>query len=111
MFALADFDNLRATLFCKSDTRRVRKIRHEVEKLNSATLRLHSLYRLLQGDRRNAVIVCENVFDVSLVVSKDSDRADIRRAFGKNHIALVEKQPGHQIECVLRAGCHNQIVW
>ena len=89
MFALADFNNLRATLFCKSDARWVREIWHQVEKLDSATLCLHSIDCLLQRNRRDALIVCENVFDVRLVVPKDSDRADIRRPFGQNHITFV----------------------
>ena len=97
MLALTDLNDLRATFFCERYARRVSKIWHEVEKLNSSTLSLHSVDGLLQGHRRDAVVVCEDVLDVSLVVPKDSDSANIRRTLGENHVTLVEEQAGHQI--------------
>ena len=95
VFALTDFDYLRASLFCERDSRRVGKVWHQVEKLDSSPLRLHSIDCLLQRLRRNPLLVCVDVFDVSFVVPKDSDCANIRRPLGKNYVALVEKKTSH----------------
>ena len=50
-----------------------------------------------------------HVLDVSLVVPKNADCANIRRTLGQNHVALVEKEPRNQVEPVLRTGGHHDI--
>ena len=50
-----------------------------------------------------------DVLNVSFVVPKNADRANIRRPLGQNHVTLVEKQTRNQVESVLRTGGHHDI--
>ena len=106
----SDLEDLQPTLPRQCHSRRVVEARDRVEKLDGAPLRTQRRDVLPKRLGNEAVLIHRHVIDVSLIGAEDHHGRHVAGSFGQHDVTWIEEKLANQLECVLRAGRHHDVV-
>ncbi|CPU62865.1 Uncharacterised protein [Mycobacteroides abscessus] len=107
---LRDLEDARSALGGEGHAGGVVEVRDGVEQLDATPVGGEAREHLLQRLRDEPVLVEGHVHDVGLVRPEHAQRPDVARRLRDDHVARVDEDPRDEVERLLRAGRHDDVV-
>jgi hypothetical protein len=105
-----DLEDFGSAVSREGDSCRIVEVRNGVEELDAATLTTEMRNRLPQRLGNQAILVHCHVHDAGLVRAEHTERTDITRRLGEDHIARIDEELRDEVERLLRPGRRHDVV-